>query len=315
MWDGKTSEYFPIENGVRQGGILSPVLFTIYMDGLMAKLENSGLGCHIGENFYGALCYADDLTLICPSVSGLQEMVNMCDKYGEECDVKFNEAKTVCITFSRKKVMPKINISLGGKTLRNEETVTHLGVTVHHNLCDELAVRNICGDIIWRVNGLLGNFKRLGPDLMCVLLNQQCIHLYRIENCVIQDKIIHPILVTWSKAVRSIWNLPNRAHSNILPILSGTRPLQEKIKLRAVSLIEKMKTIENCKTRSLVEQVKDDRRSISYVNSQSRLFIPVCDVYKGQAIRELSECLWGRRYLDGFGQHEILELIEWISVL
>ena len=52
----------------------------------------------------------------------------MCDKYGEECDVKFNEAKTVCITFSRKKVMPKINISLGGKTLRNEETVKHLGI-------------------------------------------------------------------------------------------------------------------------------------------------------------------------------------------
>ena len=65
-------------------------------------------------------------------------------------------------------------------------------------------------------------------------------------------------------------------------------------------------------------QVKDDRRSISYVNSHSRLFIPVCDVcrpYKDQAIRELSECLWGRRYLDGFGQHEILELIEWISVV
>ena len=139
----------------------------------------------------------------------------MCDNYGEDCDVKFNEAKTVCITFSRKKVMPKINISLGGKTLRNEETVKHLGVTVHHNLCDELAVRNICGDIIWRVNGILGNFKRLGPDLICVLLNQQCIHHYGIENCVIQDKIIHPILVTWNKAVRSIWNLPNRAHSNI----------------------------------------------------------------------------------------------------
>ena len=97
----------------------------------------------------------------------------------------------------------------------------------------------------------------------------------------------------------------------MLPML----PLQEKIKLRAVSLIEKMKTIENCKTRSLVEQVKDDRRSISYVNSHSILYIPVCDVYKGQAIRELSECLWGRRYLDGFGQHEIVELIEWISVL
>ena len=103
MWDGKTSEYFPIENGVRQGGILPPVLFTIYMDGLMAKLENSGLGCHIGENFYGALCYADDLTLICPSVSGLQEMVNMCDKYGENVMLNLMRLKQCVSLFLGKK--------------------------------------------------------------------------------------------------------------------------------------------------------------------------------------------------------------------
>ena len=92
-WDGKTSEFFHIENGVPQRGILSAVLFTIYMDGLMSKLEDSGVGCYVGKNFYGALCYADDLTLICPSVCGLQEMVNMCDEYGKERDVKFNERR------------------------------------------------------------------------------------------------------------------------------------------------------------------------------------------------------------------------------
>ena len=137
-------------------------------------------------------------------------------------------------------------------------------------------------------------------------------HVYHEKHLL---KLDGDLLLAPSQGLGTTCGNMGHRHVNILPILSRTRPLQEKIKLRAVSLIKKMKTIENCKTRSLVEQVKDDRRSISYVNYHSRLFIPVCDVYKGQAIRELSECLWGRRYLDGFGQHEILELIEWISVL
>ena len=70
----------------------------------------------------------------------------------------FLRGKTVCITFCTKKVMPRININLGGKTLRNEDVVKHLGVKLHPNLCD-VAVRNICADLIWRINGLHGNFK------------------------------------------------------------------------------------------------------------------------------------------------------------
>ena len=72
---------------------------------------------------------------------------------------------------------------------------------------------------------------------MCVLFNVQCIRLYGIENCVIKDKILKPIMVTWNKAVRKIWNIPYKPQSNGLPALAGTRPLQEKIKSRTLSVI------------------------------------------------------------------------------
>ena len=55
--------------------------------------------------------------------------------------------------------------------------------------------------------------------------------------------------------------------------------------------------------------------NVVYLMSTLMVDYLFCDIYNGQAIRELSECLWGKRYLDGFGQHEIVELIEWISVL
>ena len=62
----------------------------------------------------------------------------------------------------------------------------------------------------------------------------------------------------------------------------------------------KLSTVDNCKSRSLDESVKDDRRGCSYINSHSSLFPQVRDTRKGQAVRELTECLWGKRYLGGF---------------
>ena len=46
-WNGICSAGFGVSNGVRQGGVLSPVLFSLYMDGLLYKLKESGVGCYI----------------------------------------------------------------------------------------------------------------------------------------------------------------------------------------------------------------------------------------------------------------------------
>ena len=55
--------------------VLSPIIFTIYMDVLLNRLQQNGVGCYIEKNFYGAFGYADDLALICPSVKGFQNML------------------------------------------------------------------------------------------------------------------------------------------------------------------------------------------------------------------------------------------------
>ena len=68
-WGSQHSCNVSISNAIKQGGILSPLLFTIYID-----VKDRGLGCHIGANFMGAVGYADDITLIAPSVMSLKKI-------------------------------------------------------------------------------------------------------------------------------------------------------------------------------------------------------------------------------------------------
>ena len=68
----RISEQFTIVNGVKQGGIMSPVLFTVYID-LLGILKKRNIGCKIGNNFMCVFGYADDLSQLCPMLSELKK--------------------------------------------------------------------------------------------------------------------------------------------------------------------------------------------------------------------------------------------------
>ena len=68
LWKGVLGNIFNITRGVRQGGVLSPFLFSIYMNELIRKLR-SGYGLYIGNVFTGCIMYADDIMLLACSAA------------------------------------------------------------------------------------------------------------------------------------------------------------------------------------------------------------------------------------------------------
>jgi len=99
VWNGSVGYRFDVKCGVRQGSVLSPYLFSIYVDDLINELRHSGHGINVGMVFMGCILYADDIVLLSGSCYGPQKMVDICSNYGHRFDIKFNPLKSQTTVF------------------------------------------------------------------------------------------------------------------------------------------------------------------------------------------------------------------------
>ena len=51
-WNDTESASFHITSGVRQGGVLSPIMFDFYINDLILTLKSSDLGCHVQDDIH-----------------------------------------------------------------------------------------------------------------------------------------------------------------------------------------------------------------------------------------------------------------------
>ena len=80
-WNTSVSDYFTISNGVKQGGVLSPVLCSIYLDLFIVQLSHLGMGCYMNGLFTGVFIYADDITRLAPSRASMVFMLEKCESF------------------------------------------------------------------------------------------------------------------------------------------------------------------------------------------------------------------------------------------
>ena len=93
------SSKFTVYIGVRQGGILPPFLFNVYMDDLSVNLKGCPRGCIAGGTIVNHLMHADDIVLLSTSATGLSLLLHVCGNYGLEHDIRLNSKKIAVIIF------------------------------------------------------------------------------------------------------------------------------------------------------------------------------------------------------------------------
>ena len=90
-WNG-CFQFFRLLAGVRQGGVLSPFLFAVFIDSVVDRVK-AGVGCYLFSECVSIFLYADDILLIAPSVTALQTLVTACENELTHIDMRINEKK------------------------------------------------------------------------------------------------------------------------------------------------------------------------------------------------------------------------------
>ena len=122
-WHQAWSDMFRVDFGVRQGSVLSPYLFAIYMDNL-AKLCQYNRGMSI-------ILYADDIMLFAPSIRELQHLMQMCESELIYLDMFINVKKSCCIRIGpRNSATCSPICCLSGVSLPWVEQVRYLGIFI-----------------------------------------------------------------------------------------------------------------------------------------------------------------------------------------
>eukprot|EP00914_Ancora_sagittata_P031962 GHVO01064754.1.p1 GENE.GHVO01064754.1~~GHVO01064754.1.p1 ORF type:complete len:389 (+),score=-11.85 GHVO01064754.1:266-1432(+) len=241
-WGNSKSPYFSVSNGIRQGSIISPILCSVYLDPLIDMLGRSETGCWVGDAFYGAMIYADDITLLCPSIGGIRNMLQICEKFCAERGIKFNATKSVCMRFSLNRNVGKPTLKLGGEDMKWEESVRHLGNYVSKDLSERVEVCHKRGDMFGRVNALLGNCLGMPRDVVSKLITSQCFHLYGCQAWRLADPSIDKMSTAINRCTRRALGLHPRTHRFLLPPLLGCSPFNDQIKGRCRTMLNSIES-------------------------------------------------------------------------
>ena len=187
-WGETFSPWFAITAGVRQGGVLSPDFYCLYVDGLLQQLKQLRKGCHFLGHFAAAFFYADDMCVLSPSIKGLDHLLRVCVNYCAEWDINLNSKKSHNLYFGRTEI--SYDIILNGKKVEWTDTWNYLGVMLRSSkqfncsVTDKIKKFYRCANSILRIDG------RSNDMVMLRLIESHCIPLlsYAIEVVHVADR-------------------------------------------------------------------------------------------------------------------------------
>ena len=188
-WDDVYSEWFSISAGVRQGGVLSPDFYSIYVDDLICILQRAGVGCFYLGVFAAAIFYADDMAVLSPSVKGLQHILNLCHSYCVEWEILLNAGKSKNMMFG-KGVAPVHQVNVNNLNIPWVQQWKYLGVVLQSGPKFGCCVKDKLASFYRSLNGILRIEGHSDELVKLRLLEAHCLPIltYGVEVIHVVDR-------------------------------------------------------------------------------------------------------------------------------
>ena len=241
-WGGSLSRSFKVTNGVRQGGVLSPYLFAIYMDDLSQKLNKLRVGCMINDSCLNHILFADDLCCFSPSLTGLQNLVDECNAYASSHDIVFNYRKSAGVLFSPKnfKLSKPPFLLLGLDKIEFVDRVKYLGIIMDSSSNENCDISRQTRALYCIGNKLRSKFSLCSTYVKNILFKSYCMSLYGSSLWHNYNSYaIRRLRVAYNDAFRMIHGLPRHTSASVQQILFNVYTFDALIRKSLFSFVKR----------------------------------------------------------------------------
>ena len=277
-WCGQMSKPFLIEQGVRQGGVLSTDLYKVYVDPCLDRVTNLMIGGMVGEIPCPIPTCADDMTELSDSKEELQTLVDEGDDYSTLERYLLQPVKSVVMPVPGRGKKPvdtgDFVWTINGKPMPIVQETTHMGIK-RSAISNEATVEENIKKARKMLYSLMGSglhgYNGLDPETAVHIYQTYVLPtlVYGLEVILPEKKYMDMLERSNKKFLKHILGVPDTTADPAVYILTGTIPLEGVIHKRALSLFGNICRLDDTSIEvQLAERqltVKDDRSHSWYI--------------------------------------------------
>ena len=236
VWKDASSEYFPIEWGVRQGGILSPFLFKFYINSLINDISTMEEGCCLGISKVNILAYADDIALIATTIADMNLLYANLKLKLQDLGLQINNSKTKCLIFGKANRQDGLrSVALAGDDLEVVSSFKYLGHFIDGSLSDDRDMEHTLRKFYASTNSVLRNFYNVDVDTLLFLFTSCCKPVYGLtlwnNNISFNRCIFKSLNIAFNNVLKKIIGIPSYTSNHVVAEITGHLLLSHQIAL------------------------------------------------------------------------------------
>jgi len=227
-----------IGNGVRQGGILSPLLFNLYINDLLNDITKLNVGCKLIHMSCNIFCYADDIALLCPSANGLQYLIDKVEGLVRNLCLNLNSSKSAYMVFTNRKL--NTSIRCAGNVLNRVNEFKYLGCIFTSTLAIDKDVDRLCASFLAQFNCLYHKFSSFDSNVLFFLFKSYCFSFYGCElwfDFISKPYAYRKLSVAYHKSVKRIANMNVWDSNHIACMAVGIPTMKHFLAERSLSFL------------------------------------------------------------------------------
>jgi len=267
-WQGHVSHFIVLLVGVRQGGALSPILFAIFIDSIVDRVKSINVGCYISSVCCSIFLYADDILLLCPTVTGLQTLLSICEKELSELDMVINVKKSTCVRFGARfnEQCEELKTCNGG-FIQWTNSCRYLGVYFSSGRSLRCCLHDAKSRFYRAFNSIFGKVGRFASESVVInLLRTKCmpILLYAMEACPLLSRQKHSLQFSLTRIFMKLFSTGNSVIVKECQYYFNFLSVDDQLNIRTARFLQKFTASENILC-SLFAKVASEQRTAIFV--------------------------------------------------